>query len=298
MDLLNYCYDYFEIQSNEDTDIYSLLRKNGMSERFIRELYRGNYIRINLKEVENNWLLTKGDILRLYYPKEEVFYENLAEKLDIIFENENYLIINKASGLAVHPTFSRQADTLLNYVGSYFKKNNIKRSVRLVNRLDIETSGIIVVAKNALFQQQLSKELENGNVEKKYYALVEGQVVDSGIINQPISKNPDFSMKREVAEHGQMAITSYKSIASNKDYSLLEVFPLTGRSHQIRVHLSSIGHPLVGDKLYGKENSHLNRCGLHSYSIKFLDSFSNKEVFYKAHLPEDIMDFIKTANLK
>ncbi|MDO5028145.1 MAG: RluA family pseudouridine synthase [Bacillota bacterium] len=299
MKLAAYDYAYVEFFVDLDQGLFEFLKGQGLSERFIKGSYRKSLIKINNKEPKFPFQLYKNDLVRIYYEDQTPRTQACSyADLDIVYENENFLLLNKAPGISVHPTFSRQKNTLLDKLGSYFKDQQIHRPVRLVNRLDLETSGLILVAKNPLFQDQVSRDFGSGLVEKSYLALVQGNFKEKILLEKEILDQEDFKMKRIVDPRGKMAITSLVPLKSTESYSLVQAQPLTGRSHQIRVHLAYLGHPILADQLYGKNSDLISRCALHSHSLSFVDPFSKERKSFKAKVPADMEVLIKGLGLK
>lgn len=205
--------------------------------------------------------------------------------LDIIFEDDDLLVINKPSGISVHPTFNHPNGTLCNAVASYLtKKNNSSSVARAVGRLDKVTSGVMIFAKNSFAASKL-----NGNLDKTYLAVVNGTTQESGFIEAPIFR-PDLNKTiRSVDSRGDYALTSYKTLFHYSNTSVVEVKTETGRTHQIRVHFSHIGHSLIGDEMYGGASTEsISRAALHCYKVSLIHPVTNELLTFKAPLPEDI----------
>lgn len=289
MNAYDFSYDYVAFKVESESDLFSFLKEQGLSKRFIKDSYRKNLIEVNNGEPPHFGALKKGDIIKISYEDQDPgpYFEDPRD-LDLVFENENFLVVNKAFGLAVHPTFSRQESTLYGQVAGYYKKNKISRAIHLVNRLDIETSGLMVIGKNPLFHQQLSKDFASCKVEKEYLALVEGLFAREVFLEASILDGEDFKMKRRVDPRGKNARTSFIPIYSSKDYSLIKALPATGRTHQIRVHLAYLGHPILGDSLYGGSKDLIGRSALHSSFLAFVDPFTNIQMSFETPLPADM----------
>lgn len=278
----------------EDLNLEDFLNFQGISGRLFRRLYKNKQIYVNGKFQRKSLKLAKNDIVSLYMEdeKESILPEEMD--LDIVYEDKDLLILNKAPNLVVHPTKSHQSNTLSNGIAYYFLEKGIKKKIRFVNRLDMDTTGILIVAKNPFAHQQVGQQLEDNTVEKKYICLVEGLVKDdSGIIDLPIGREEEKSIKKIVTESGQEALTSYRVLERYKDSTKLEVQIYTGRSHQIRVHLNHIGHPIIGDSLYGKMNPHINRQALHSYYLKIKHPRTKDYIDFIAPLPNDMNRLIQ-----
>jgi len=197
----------------------------------------------------------------------------------IAYEDENVVIFNKPSGMPVHPSIKHQGDTL----GNYFAYLYPELTFRPINRLDSDTSGLCAVAKNAH-----SANLLQGNIEKVYYAVAEGIIEEEGVIEAPIARVQESIIVRCVSEDGQRAVTHYKRLAHNERFSFAEIHLETGRTHQIRVHFSHIGHPLAGDDMYGGGLDFINRQALHCGKMIFTDYVSGEKITVVAEISEDI----------
>lgn len=215
--------------------------------------------------------------------------------LNIIYEDEALLILDKPAGIAVHPSISHYTDSLANGVKYYFDTIGLKRKIRPVNRLDLNTSGLIVFAKNEYVQECLIQQMQTNEFKKEYLAIVHGIFENvQGTINLPIARKENSIIERCISENGQEAITHYEVLKTSNDLSLVHCILQTGRTHQIRVHMSAIGHPLVGDTLYGPNFSDsITRQALHSYKISFIHPISHQIVSFTSELPDDIKSSIE-----
>lgn len=248
--------------------------KNNISKKFYRYIKRNGYkLYRNDKEVLNYELVHNNDILTIEYKDSITTDNNLYEMdLDILYETDYLMVIYKPKGLKTIPTGYNDFKSLYNGILYYYKKNNIEKTIHFINRLDKDTEGLLLVAKDKLMANMLSKDLKN--IDRYYYAYVEGILKNKkGIINSPIKKS-DNGIKREVSFLGKEAITEYEVLKELDGNSILNIHLETGRCHQIRVHLSSIGHPIIGDNLYGLGND----LHLASYRIKFKDPVNNKMI--------------------
>ena len=268
-----------EYIANKECILKEYLVELGLSRNFMKKVKLYGKMYINDVEVKNYFPIKIGDKIVLEYNEEE--NDNIITKtnpLDICYEDEHILIINKPESLAVQPSRKHYEENVVSYVKGYFKNNNIVSNVHIVNRLDFATSGLMIVAKDGFTHHQLTKEKI---ITRKYNAVICG-IIDKkeGIINLPIkreSDEKDGNIKRIVAPDGKEAITHYKVISESlvNNLSLIDVKLDTGRTHQIRVHFKTIGYPLLGDKIYGKES---DRLYLHCYHLSFINPYNNKEI--------------------
>jgi len=238
-----------------------------------------------------------------------------SELFEILDESDDFLVVNKPGGLVCHPTKGDAYSSLIGRLRLYFAEKP-EVSPSFVNRLDRETSGVIVIAKNPATHAAMQRAFQNGDVEKTYGAIIYGAPSDSsGVVNQPLGREPgaEVVIKQAIVEGGSPSITAWKLISKNEKFSILEVKPTTGRLHQIRVHLSSLGHAIVGDKLYGpdwrlylefiqtgwtpslEQKLLTARQMLHANQLKVL--FKDKFWEWKAPLPQDMHEFINRVHL-
>jgi len=205
----------------------------------------------------------------------------------ILYEDEHIAVCNKPADMPTHPSFRHHDDTLANALAYRYRETNYV--FRAVNRLDRETDGVVLTAKNAYAAAKLSEAMRNGAIRKEYYAVVCGETPLQGKITLAIRRAEGSIMKRETADEGDAACTLYERIASDGKFSLLRVHPITGRTHQIRVHLSAIGHPLCGDTLYGTDTS-LPRTALHAHAIAFVHPVTEQPMQIYAPVPSDLTE--------
>lgn len=232
--------------------------------------------------------LKENDLLS-FIINEEIDFIADDKKLDVVYEDDYILLVNKPSDIIIHPDDKTKGKTLVNIVANYYKEKGINRKVRYIHRLDKETTGLILFAKDFLSEAILLKELQNDNISRKYLAFLEGKLnKKEGIIKANIDKDRHVNGKMCIAKSGKEAISKYKVIKEFKEYSLVEFSLLTGRTHQIRVHASYINHPLLGDVLYGGNMLYSSRVALHSYCISFNHPINKKPIDICINLPIDL----------
>ncbi len=223
--------------------------------------------------------------------------------LDILYEDEDILVVNKPYDTPIHPSINNYANTLANGVMYYFMQQNKPYPFRCINRLDRDTTGVTIIAKNLISASILSKRVQEQKLSKTYVAFVEGITREEGTIDLPIGRMEDTIIKRKVDEQeGKPAVTHYLRLqvltVEGKAVSVVSLQLETGRTHQIRVHMSSIGHPLLGDFLYNENNHMLKRQALHVATCMFNHPISGEYIKITAPLPEDMERLIKPAAFK
>ncbi|MBE6051412.1 MAG: RluA family pseudouridine synthase [Clostridium sp.] len=271
----------------------------GLSTRLIRSAALENRVLVNKNSVRMRFALHEGDeVIVKLQRKESQNIEPEDIPIDVVYEDEDIIVVNKQPNIVVHPTRRHPSGTLANGILYYFKQTNQSCIVRLVSRLDMDTSGLIIIGKNQFAHMALSKEMQENNLEKRYLAVVHGHLKEKeGTIDAPIYRpEGEGSIQRIVDERGQRSITHYRVIESYKDADLVECLLETGRTHQIRVHLSHLGHPIYGDSLYGygeEEKELITRQALHAYGLDFKSPRTKEILSLRADLPEDIKNLIK-----
>ncbi|WP_138203988.1 RluA family pseudouridine synthase [Haloimpatiens lingqiaonensis] len=266
-----------------------------LSSRFIRNSINDRRIKVNGKNARLNNKVAVGDVIEIKINKEEE--QNIPpEKMDlhIVYEDEDVIVLNKAPGMVVHPTRSYPTGTLSNGLLYYFKEKGENCIVRLVSRLDMDTSGLILIAKNQFAHMALARDMKEETFQKEYLAIVHGNLKQkSGTIDKPIYRTDDDSIQRVIDVRGQESITHYTVLESYAGGDLVKLKLETGRTHQIRVHLSSLGHPLYGDILYGKEEKdYIVRQALHAFKLSFPHPRDGHIVQLECGMPEDMKELI------
>ena len=270
-----------------------------LSNRIIKNIKSVNGIKVNSINQNINFVVKFNDILELNI-KDEVSENIIPQEmpLDILYEDKDILVINKPLGLVVHPTAFYNKDTLANGVMYYYNQIGLSTKFRPVNRLDKDTSGIILIAKTQICHYNLSKQMINKTFIKEYIAVVHNALDEiDGIISLPITRNPKSLIERVVNVCGQEAVTEYHVICQNAFSSVIRIILLTGRTHQIRVHFSHTGHPLFGDSLYGIPDDLISRQALHCISLSFNHPSNNTSLKFESTIPSDINYLIKKLNL-
>lgn len=277
-----------------------LYKEFGMSGRFVRKLKKSKTIEINgeNKSVYNRVEL--GDVIEIFFPIEEcedIPNENI--KIKVLYEDKWLMAVEKPAGLLVHPIKDEQENTLSNGIAAYMKGKGEEYIVRHVNRLDRDTSGVILIAKNSYIHDQIAVQMSKGEVKKNYLAIVFGILDEkSKRLEYPIGKPDIKNIKREVMKQGKPSITLYEVIAEAKDASLLNISLITGRTHQIRVHMAYIGHPVIGDELYGICDEAIGRQALHAGLYSFKHPITDEIMSIKSELPKDMRELIKQKNFE
>ena len=290
-------YDQLVWQCKEENKLKSeLLDKMNISVRMLCNIKKEKSVTVNGKYVPMHTMVCGTDIIKIELPHESNEYEAQQMGIEVLYEDFDLLVVEKPFGMVVHPTRNHLENTMLNALKYYFDENGIKSKVRFVNRLDRDTSGILIVAKNAYAHSVLTKDTSMWEMHKKYIAVVEGKLDESGTIRLPIIKSED-GIRRMVDENGQECVTHYRTIKSNERASFVELELETGRTHQIRVHMSAIGHPIFGDELYGGNLDLIERQALHCIELGFYSPRLEKEIRVKTKLHDDITELLMKLGL-
>ena len=262
------------------------------SRAYLQKLIVQGYILVNKQRAKANQRLSNVDRITVELPPLSLY--PLAEPipLTIIYEDEDILVIDKPAGLTVHPAPGHPSHTLVNAILAHcpdLAMSNELTRPGIVHRLDKDTSGLIVIAKNDSAREYLAAQFKSRTVTKGYFVLVKGRLSpDQGIIEAPIGRDPHSRRRMAIVETGKEATTRYQVRKYLDNYTLVEITPLTGRTHQIRVHLSAIGYPVVGDSLYGTKSVHLNRQFIHAYRLGFCLPSTKQYQEFIAPLPVDL----------
>ncbi|HFH9838326.1 TPA: RluA family pseudouridine synthase [Streptococcus suis] len=293
----------FEFIADQHVKVKVFLKKHGVSKSLLAKIkYTGGHIWVNDHEERSTYLLDIGDKVTIDIPAEEDVtgqLEPIDFPLDILYEDGNFLAINKPIGYASIPS-SIHSSTIANFVKGYLVKQNYEnKQVHIVTRLDRDTSGIMLFAKHGYAHARLDKQLQEKKILKRYFALVKGAgpLDEVGEIIAPIGRSTDSIITRCVTKEGKYAHTSYRLVKSWSDVHLVDIQLHTGRTHQIRVHFSHIGFPLLGDDLYGGcLDLGIDRQALHCHNLVFDNPFTAERIDLEARLPSDFQAVINMLN--
>lgn len=267
-----------------------------ISSRLLYKLIKNNKIFLNGNICDTRNTAQNGDLITINFDYSEDNSNIVPNKmqLDIIYEDEWFLIVNKPAGVAIHPSILHYTDSLCNGIRSYFDSIGLKKKIRPVNRLDLNTSGLVVFAKCEYIQECLIKQMSQNVFKKEYLAICEG-IFDTknGTIDLPIARKDNSIIERCISKNGQPSITHYEVLKEFNNYSLVKCILETGRTHQIRVHMSAISHPLLGDTLYGSSSDLINRQALHCYKLQFIHPITNEFMSFTSEIPSDFKEILK-----
>ncbi|MGM0397166.1 MAG: RluA family pseudouridine synthase [Bacillota bacterium] len=286
------------VNNGKSTELDLFLREKGLSGRMISKALKKGDIILEGTSCNRKAIVPSGSSIWFHMEEEESDMEPQEMDLSILYEDLDIMVLDKKPFILVHPTPNHPDGTLSNGVAEYFIKNGLRRKIRIVNRLDRDTSGVIIFAKNPYGHQQLASQMEDGSVRKKYLAVVHGIVKkDNGEISEALGKHAD-GIRQAVRKGGLEAVTRFKVLERFNEGTLLELELLTGRTHQIRVHLSHIGHPIMGDNLYSDKSAKIDRQALHAYSMSFNAPRSGESLTIKSNLPDDIQKLINFLKIQ
>ena len=286
----------YTIESTNFLNVKDVLKNYfGISSRLLLKLKKNNSVYLNNFICNLNDLVSVGDTVSFCLNYEEDNSNIVATNipLNIVYEDECLLIINKPPNIAIHPSMLHYDNSLSNGVKYYFNLIGLHKKIRPVNRLDRNTSGLVIFAKNEYVQEFLIKEMQSKTFSKEYLAILEGTLdKKQGTINVPIARKKDSIIERCIDNSGDNSITHYKVLKEFDNFSLVNFKLETGRTHQIRVHSSYIGHPILGDDLYGNKSNLINRQALHSYKISFIHPKTRRKMHFKINMPQDMLNII------
>lgn len=286
---------YHITEQNSHSTIGSYLKEKGYPHAVMVHLKKTpESILLNGQWEYVNTPLHTGDLLEI-----KLIENDSSEKIppifapfSIIYEDEDILVVDKPANMPVHPSLNHYENTLANAVCYYYANQGIPYTFRCVNRLDKNTTGLTILAKHMLSSAILSQDVATKSIQREYLAIVQGETETSGTIDAPIGRKDASTIEREINyETGERAVTHYRKIDTKNGYTLLSLVLETGRTHQIRVHMTSIGHPLIGDFLYNPTSCELPRQALHSHKLTFLHPITKEPLEFIAPLPKDMADF-------
>lgn len=288
-----------EVLREERIDKY-LAEELGISRSTVKKMIDEGFVLVNGKEVKASLILSEADEL---FVKDgfikEASFEAEDIPINIVYEDDDLLVINKKSGMVVHPGNGNTSGTLVNALMHYTKNLSNKEAFRpgIVHRIDKDTSGLMLVAKNDKAHDILAEGFKNKTIKREYIALVCGVIgEDSGVIDAPIGRDAKDRKKMcVISENSKKAITHFKVLKRYEDYTLLRLILDTGRTHQIRVHMKYIGHPVYNDPVYGKAYNDFGQF-LHSASIDFEQPTTHEHLHFECDVPKEFQDFLDTLN--
>lgn len=302
----NILFTISEEEENVRLDVFLANQLEGLSRAYIQKLIANTNITVNGKPSKSNYKLRTLDKIEVCIPPAEIMEvkpENIP--LDIIYEDDHIIVINKPRGMVVHPAVGNYNGTLVNALLYHCSDlSGINGTIRpgIVHRLDKDTSGVMVAAKNDKAHASLALQIKERIASRRYLAIVHGNIKEEqGVINAPIGRHPIDRQKMSVTfTNSKEAITNFRVIYRFGDYSFVECKLLTGRTHQIRVHMAYIGHPVVGDPKYGPQRPHFNILGqaLHSTELTLNHPVSEKKMIFSAPLPSDMQEIIDSLSNK
>jgi 23S rRNA pseudouridine1911/1915/1917 synthase len=292
-----FCLSFQVGQQDEGKLLRDFLKDKQISKGALIDIkFNGGALHVNGSAVTVRYVLHEGDMVKVFFPKEEPSEDLVAEDipLDIVYEDEYVLVVNKPAGMASIPSREHRFGTLANGVLGYYESKGISATIHIVTRLDLDTSGLMLIAKHRHAHHLFSLQQRDFGVKRRYEALVHGQmnaeeVGFSRTIDAPIGRKDSSIIEREVRDDGQRAVTHYEVLRIGAGWSHVTLRLETGRTHQIRVHMTHIGHPLLGDSLYGGSVlAGMSRQALHSCELSFFHPVEEREMTFQCELPKDI----------
>ena len=274
--------------------LIDVLREDlNFSSRIVRTLKRQKKVVVNNIPISFNARLRVGDTIVVYLPEEENIFQPENMLIEVVYEDDHYIVINKQAFKVVHPTKGHPFGTIANGVAGYMISKGESYKIRFANRLDRDTSGALIICKSGLGQKIISDQMQSQSILKEYDAIVHGIVeLDEGTIDEPIGRAYEDSVHRIVRPDGSPSLTHYKVIKRMADKTWLRVQLKTGRTHQIRVHLKHLGHIIVGDELYGSTHDLIDRQALHACHLGF-ENISGEAIDLWVDMPEDMKKIVE-----
>lgn len=288
-------FSYMAGEAEQGMAVGQFLKERGYSRHALTLLKQTEGgILCNGREVYLSQPLRKGDRMDLFL-KEEVPEEIEPVELPfgIVYEDDDLMVVDKPADMPVHPSMKNHDNTLANAAAWYGRTKGDSFVYRCVNRLDRDTTGLLILAKHILSATGLYGQMRAREIRRTYLAIVKGMIREEGTIDLPVGRKEDSAIERMIdLEHGERAVTHYRPVRHGKDWTLIECRLETGRTHQIRVHMSSFGHPLIGDFLYGRREEQMPRQALHSWKLSFVHPIMGRPMEFVSPLPPDMQKYI------
>ncbi|KFM99887.1 RluA family pseudouridine synthase [Bacillus clarus] len=277
--------------------VREFLKTKGISKAALTDIkFHGGAIEVNGEHASVRHMLQTGEELKVFFPVEARSEGMEAENIPlcIVYEDDAVLVMNKEAYMSTIPSREHPSGSVANALLYHYDKQNLASTVHIVTRLDRDTSGLMLIAKNRFVHHLLSRQHQQKQVKRTYEAIVHGELSDeAGTIDAPIGRKADSIIERTVCEEGQRAVTHFRVIESSSNQTLVALELETGRTHQIRVHMAHIGHPLLGDDLYGGQRDVIKRQALHSTSLTFYHPILEKEMSFFASIPSDMQEVLR-----
>ena len=292
-------YPYISFIIDNVVSIDDFFESFHLSKKTIHLLKQNKEYTLNKKHVSSSSIMVKGDVLCVKaYEQDDDMYPPVFEDIDVVYEDDFLLVVNKPPFINIYPDDKEKTDSLSNRVSGYYKTIGLDIPVRYIHRLDFETSGMVVFAKCTFILPLLDYQLSVKEIQRHYLAIVDGKITDkkAHFIDKPIGKDRHHNQRMRVAQGGKDAKTRYISLGSKNNLSLIECQLFSGRKHQIRVHMSYLGYPLLGDKLYGRESSLINRQALHAFRLQLTHPITKEKMTLTCHPPYDMNKLIHSIN--
>lgn len=292
-------YPYISFYIQTPISIEDFFHQYHLSKKTIHLLKQNKDYQVNHRFVQATTILLKGDRLTIKaFDEDDHMYPANYEPIDIVYEDDFLLIVNKPPFLAIYPDDQKKTNSLANRVSGYYHQNHMNIPVRYIHRLDYETSGLVLFCKCTFIQPLLDYQLSIKDIHRDYLAIVKGNINDhqNHVIHKPIGRHRHHSQKMIISPSGKDACTHYQCLASKNHLSLVKCTLDTGRKHQIRVHMSSIGYPLLGDKLYGHDSQLIDRQALHAYQLQFIHPITKEKMTIHCHPPQDMLKIIQSID--
>lgn len=291
-------YPYITFYIQKPISIEELFHQFHLSKKTIHLLKQNKDYSVNQRFVSAQTILLKGDRLTIKgFQSDDHMYSPEYQDIDIVYEDEFILIVNKPPFINIYPDDQHKTHSLCHQVSAYYQQAGYDIPVRYIHRLDYETSGLVLFCKCAFVQPLLDYQLSIKNIQRYYLAVVMGEIKDHDIhlIDKPIGRDRHSNCMR-VSTTGKNAQTYYQCLAYRQGLSLVKCSLKTGRKHQIRVHMASLHHPLLGDKLYHQPSSQINHQALHAYQMTFEHPITNKKMTITCHPPQDMLKIIHSID--